>query len=59
MGAAELTIMLSFLEAGIRLYEKTTAGKTEAELEAMATDEELRTKTARAAFNAEFGGDPE
>ena len=59
MGAAELTIMLAFIEAGIRLFEKTTAGKTEAELEAMAKDEELRTKTARAAFNAEFGGGTE
>jgi hypothetical protein len=59
MGAAELTILLSFLEAGIRLYEKTTEGKTEAELEAMATDEELRTKTARAAWDKEFSGGTE
>jgi hypothetical protein len=56
MGAAELTILLAFLEAGIRLYEKTTEGKTPEELEAMAKDEELRTVTARAAFAKEFGG---
>lgn len=58
MGAAELTILLAFLEAGIRLWEKTTEGKTEAELDAMAKDEELRTKTARAAFDKAFGPAP-
>ena len=56
MGAAELTILLSFLEAGIRLYDKATAGKTPEELEVMAASEEERTKTVRAAYEAEFGG---
>lgn len=56
MGAAEITILLSFLEAGIRLYEKTTAGKTPEELDAMAANEEERTKTVRAAYEKEFGG---
>jgi hypothetical protein len=56
MGAAELTILLSFLEAGIRLYEKATAGKTPEELNAMAATEEARTITVRAAFDKEFGG---
>jgi hypothetical protein len=53
---AELIILMSFLEAGIRLWEKTTAGKTPEELDAMAATEEARTKTARDAFNKEFGG---
>lgn len=59
MGVAEMTILLSFIEAGVRLYEKTTEGKTDAELEVMATDEELRTKTVRAAYEKEFGGTQE
>lgn len=59
MNAASLTILLSFLEAGIRLWEKTTEGKTEAELDAMAADEELRTQTVRAAYEKEFGGGTE
>jgi hypothetical protein len=59
MGAAELTILLAFLEAGVRLWEKTTAGKTPEELTAMAASEEQRTITVRAAFDKEFGGTPE
>lgn len=59
MGAAELTILLAFLEAGVRLWEKTTAGKTPEELDAMAASEEQRTITVRAAFDKEFGGTPE
>lgn len=55
MTAAQLTLLLSFLEAGVRLWEKSTEGKTEEELEQMALDEEARTKTVRAAFDAEFG----
>jgi len=56
MGASELIILMSFLEAGVRLFEKATAGKTPEEIDAMAVSEETRTKTARAAFEAEFGG---
>jgi hypothetical protein len=59
MGAAELTIMLAFIEAGIRLFEKATAGKTPAELDAMAASEEQRTITVRTAFDKEFGGGTE
>ena len=56
MSPASITILLSCIEAGIRIWEKTTAGKTEAELDLMAKDEEARTKAVRAAFDAEFGG---
>lgn len=56
MNSAQLIILMSFLEAGFRLFEKATAGKTDEELNIMAADEEVRTKTARAAFDTEFGG---
>ena len=56
MNASQLVILMAFLEAGVRLWEKTTAGKTEAELDAMAASEEIRSKTVRAAFDIEFGG---
>jgi hypothetical protein len=56
MGTPEIVILLSFLEAGVRLWEKTTEGKTPEELEAMAANEEKRTETVRAAFEKAFGG---
>jgi len=55
MSPGELIILMSFLEAGVRLFEKATAGKTPEEIDAMAASEEARTKTVRAAFDAEYG----
>lgn len=58
MNASQLIILMSFLEAGVRMYEKATAGKTPEEIDAMAADQEGRTKTVRAAFDAEFNAEP-
>ena len=59
MNASQLIILMSFLEAGIRLYEKTTAGMTPEQIDAMAAEQETRTKTVREAFDKEFGAAPE
>jgi len=59
MNASQLIILMSFLEAGVRLYEKATAGKTPEEIDAMAADQELRTKTVRAEFDKIYGGQTE
>ena len=57
MTAAQTIILMSFLDAGLQLFNKATAGKTPEELEVMAASEETRTHQVRAAFNQEFGGE--
>ena len=54
MTAAQIIILMSFLEAGVRLFQNATDGKTEEEINAMAVSEEARTATVRAAFDKEF-----
>lgn len=55
MTAAQLIILMSFLEAGARMFQNAVKGKTEEEVNAMAASEEARTATVRAAFDKEFG----